>query len=140
MSSASNDKKEKEDTQKVEESKNNEEQTEMKLEEPSNPEQSSPKEEANPPKATTIEEPEKVNQIEESKVNDVKPEIPKKITKRDPPLKITDEILKRRIEFAKKISPLTYMTKNQKKKEIKMTEEEKEKIHANSFFRYCQTH
>lgn len=31
------------------------------------------------------------------------------------------------MEYSQQISPLKYMTKNQKKKEMKMTEEEKEK-------------
>ena len=43
-------------------------------------------------------------------------------------MKITNELVKSRFEFAKKISSLTYMNKNQRKKEITMTEEEKEKI------------
>ena len=42
-------------------------------------------------------------------------------------MKITNELVKRRFEFAKKLLPLTYMSKIQKKKEIKMTGEEKEK-------------
>ena len=128
--STNNDKKEKEkeDTLKVEESKNNEEQTEIKPEEPTNPEQVPSKEEVIPPKQITPEETEKVQEVEESKENNAIPQnIPKKNIKRETPLKITDELVKRRFEFAKKISPLTYMSKNQKKKEIKMTEEEKEK-------------
>ena len=126
--STNNDKKEKEDTAKVEESKNNEEQTEVKPEEPTNPEQVQPKEEVEPPKEITPEETEKVKEIEESKQNEVIPQsTAKKNLKKNEPLKITNELVKRRFEFAKKISPLTYMSKNQKKKEIKMTEEEKEK-------------
>ena len=62
----------------------------------------------------------KVNVIEESKT-----EIKK--VKHNPPLKITDPILKTRLEYSKLISPLRFMTKTQKKKEMKMTEEEKEK-------------
>ena len=58
--------------------------------------------------------------IEESKT-----EI-KKI-KHEVPLKITDPVLKTRLEYSKLISPLRFMTKTQKKKEMKMTEEEKEK-------------
>ena len=61
-----------------------------------------------------------INQIEESKAEEKK-------VKRDPPLKITNPILKNRLEYSKLVSPLRFMTKTQKKKEMKMTEEEKEK-------------
>lgn len=66
--------------------------------------------------------------IENSKEPDPSPSsqplnIPKK--HRDP-LKITDHILKKRIEYAESISPLKGMTRSEKKKEIKMPEEEKE--------------
>ena len=50
-----------------------------------------------------------------------------KKVKHEVPLKITDPVLKTRLEYSKLISPLRFMTKTQKKKEMKMTEEEKEK-------------
>ena len=57
-------------------------------------------------------------------------------------MKITNELVKSRFEFAKKISSLTYMNKNQRKKEITMTEEEKEKIrkffYMNFKIKFCQ--
>ena len=58
--------------------------------------------------------------IEESKNDTKKP-------KRDPPLKITNPILKARMQYSDLISPLRYKTNTQKKNEMKMTEEEKEK-------------
>ena len=42
------------------------------------------------------------------------------------PLKITDQTMVHRMKYAASISPLRGMTKTQKKKELKMTEEEKE--------------
>lgn len=126
--STNNDKKEKEETIKNEESKNNDEQIEVKPEEPTNPEQTIPKEEIPPPKPMSVEESKKEKEIEESKEDIKIPQnVPKKNIKKGEPIKITNELVKRRYEFSKKISPLTYMSKNQKKKEIKMTEEEKEK-------------
>ena len=126
--STNNDKKEKEETIKNEESKNNDDQIEVKPEEPTNPEQTIPKEEIPPPKPMSVEESKKEKEIEESKEDIKIPQnVPKKNIKKGEPIKITNELVKRRYEFSKKISPLTYMSKNQKKKEIKMTEEEKEK-------------
>ena len=45
--------------------------------------------------------------------------------KKNEPLKITNELVKHHFEFAKDKKSLTYMSKNQRKKGIKMTEEEK---------------
>ena len=42
------------------------------------------------------------------------------------PLKITDKSMIQRMKYAESVSPLRGMTRTQKKKEIKMTEEEKE--------------
>ena len=58
--------------------------------------------------------------IEESKNDQKKP-------KRDAPLKITNPNLKARLQYSDLISPLRYKTNTQKKNEMKMTEEEKEK-------------
>ena len=58
--------------------------------------------------------------IEESKNDQKKP-------KRDAPLKITNPNLKARFQYSELISPLRYKTNTQKKNEMKMTEEEKEK-------------
>ena len=124
--SNNNDKKEEEESIKVEEAKNNEEPTEIKPEEQNNQEKEIPKEEPIPEIQSTeknIEEKE-----EESKVDkDIPQSTEKKIIKRETPLKITNEFVKRKYDYSKKISPITYMSKNQKKKELKMTEEEKEK-------------
>jgi len=110
---------------KEEESKNNEEANEIKPEEQVVPEQPIPQEE---PKEVEVEEPKKIPEIEESKVNiDIPENTPQKKFKRDAPLKITNNLVKARREYSQQISPLKYMTKNQKKKEMKMTEEEKEK-------------
>lgn len=110
---------------KEEESKNNEEANEIKPEEQVVPEQPIPQEE---PKEVEVEEPKIIPEIEESKVNNDIPEnTPQKKFKRDAPLKITNNLVKARMEYSQQISPLKYMTKNQKKKEMKMTEEEKEK-------------
>ena len=110
---------------KEEESKNNEEANEIKPEEQVVPEQPIPQEE---PKEVEVEEPKKIPEIEESKVNNDIPEnTPQKKFKRDSPLKITNNLVKARRDYSQQISPLKYMTKNQKKKEMKMTEEEKEK-------------
>ena len=126
--STNTDKKEKEESAKIEESKNNEEPTEIKQEEQISQEQIISKEESNPEKQPTIEIQKNLPEIEESKDNEIIPEkIEKKTFKRETPLKITNDLVKKRFDYAKKISPITYMTKNQKKKEIKMTEEEKEK-------------
>ncbi len=126
--STNNDKKEKEETIKNEESKNNDEQIEAKPEEQTNLEQTVQKEEIPPPKPMSVEESKKEKEIEETKEDIKIPQnIPKKNIKKGEPIKLTNELVKRRFEFSKKISPLTYMSKNQKKKEIKMTEEEKEK-------------
>ena len=120
------DKKENEESIKIEEYKNNEENNEIKPEEQNIKDPIIEKEEIIEEKENEIEKPKLIPEVEESKIDN--PEIiPKKIIKRNPPLKITDEIVKRRFDYAKKISPLTYMSKNQKKKELKMTEEEKEK-------------
>ena len=64
---------------------------------------------------------------EENKVNENVPIVKEISKKRDRPLNITDNKLLARLEYSQKISPLKFMTKNQKKKELKMTEEEKEK-------------
>ena len=122
------DKKENEESSKIEESKNNEENNEIKVEEQNIKEPINEKEEINEEKENEneIEKPKIIPEVEESKTDD-KQIIPKTKIKRNAPLKITEENVKRRFDYAKKISPLTYMSKNQKKKEIKMTEEEKEK-------------
>ena len=121
------DKKEKEESMKVEESKNNEEPLEIKPEEQNNEEQIIPKEELNPEKQYEIDPPKIIEEVEESKADNEPPQnIVKKVVKRDVPLKITNDLVKRRFDYSKKISPITYMSK-QKKKEFKMTEEEKEK-------------
>ena len=126
MSKNNDVKKEEEPIQvKEEESKNNEEANEIKPEEQVVPEQPIPQEE---PKEVEVEEPKIIPEIEESKVNNDIPEnTPQKKFKRDAPLKITNNLVKARMEYSQQISPLKYMTKNQKKKEMKMTEEEKEK-------------
>ena len=126
MSKNNDVKKEEEPIQvKEEESKNNEEPNEIKPEEQVVPEQPIPQEE---PKEVEVEEPKIIPEIEESKVNNDIPEnTPQKKFKRDAPLKITNNLVKARMEYSQQISPLKYMTKNQKKKEMKMTEEEKEK-------------
>ena len=126
MSKNNDIKKEEEPIQvKEEESKNNEEANEIKPEEQVVPEQPIPQEE---PKEVEVEEPKIIPEIEESKVNNDIPEnTPQKKFKRDAPLKITNNLVKARMEYSQQISPLKYMTKNQKKKEMKMTEEEKEK-------------
>ena len=127
--STNNDKKEKEESIKIEESKNNEEPIEIKQEEQINQEQilQNEKEEPNIENQPSIESKKNIQKIEESKTDKNTSPIIQKNIKRNGPLKITDELIKRRIDYAKKVSPLTYMSKNQKKKEIKMTEEEKEK-------------
>jgi hypothetical protein len=126
--STNTDKKEKEESAKIEESKNNEEPTEIKQEEQINQEQIISKEESNPEKQSIIEIQKNLPEIEESKEKEMVPEkIEKKTFKKETPLKITNDLVKKRYDYSKKISPITYMTKNQKKKEIKMTEEEKEK-------------
>jgi len=123
--SKNNDVKKEEEPIQVEESKNNEEPNEIKQEEPVVPEEPIPQEE---PKEVEVEEPKKIPEVEESKVNNDIPEnTPQKKFKRDAPLKITNNLVKARMEYSQQISPLKYMTKNQKKKEMKMTEEEKEK-------------
>ena len=126
MSKNNDVKKEEEPIQvKEEESKNNEEANEIKPEEQVVPEQPIPQEE---PKEVEVEEPKIIPEIEESKVNNDIPEnTPQKKFKRDAPLKITNNLVKARMEYSQQISTLKYMTKNQKKKEMKMTEEEKEK-------------
>ena len=118
-------KKEPENQIPIEESKTNEEQKEIKVEEQPILEQiNEPKEEQK------IEEPipeEEVKSRRRKKniKEEEKTEVKQK--KREAPLKITDPILKTRLEYSKLISPLRFMTKTQKKKEMKMTEEEKEK-------------
>ena len=62
------------------------------------------------------------NQIEESK-NKIESE--REPVKRNA-LHLTDKYLLKRIDYDKQISPLRGLTKSQKKKELKMTEEEKE--------------
>ena len=126
MSKNNDVKKEEEPIQvKEEESKNNEEANEIKPEEQVVPEQPIPQEE---PKEVEVEEPKIIPEIEESKVNNDIPEnTPQKKFKRDAPLKITNNLVKARMEYSQQISPLKYMTKNQKKKEMKMTKAEKEK-------------
>jgi hypothetical protein len=127
--SKNNDVKKEEEPIQVEESKNNEEPNEIKQEEPVVPEEPIPQEE---PKEVEVEEPKKIPEVEESKVNNDIPEnTPQKKFKRDAPLKITNNLVKARMEYSQQISPLKYMTKNQKKKEMKMTEEEKEKKQKN---------
>ena len=107
---------------KIDESNPNPEPTEIKPEVPKILESNIPQE--NEP---IIEQKEEEKQkrrkkkgAEESKEQPIK-------KKRDAPLKITDPMLKSRLEYSQKISPLRFMTKTQKKNEMKMTEEEKEK-------------
>ena len=107
---------------KIEESNPNPETVEIKPEpvqiiEPNNPEEQEPIIEQ---KEEETQKRRKKKNIEESKEQQVQ-------KKRDPPLKITDVNLKTRLEYSQKISPLRFMTKTQKKNEMKMTEEEKEK-------------
>ncbi len=117
-------KKEPESPTKVEESKPNEDNPEINIEEQHIVEEiNEPKEEVKveePIPEETNAKKKKKNVIEESKTD-------LKKVKRDAPLKITNQILKTRLEYSKLISPLRFMTKTQKKKEMKMTEEEKEK-------------
>jgi len=117
-------KKEPESPTKVEESKPNEDNPEINIEEQHIVEEiNEPKEEVKveePIPEETNTKKKKKNVIEESKTD-------LKKVKRDAPLKITNQILKTRLEYSKLISPLRFMTKTQKKKEMKMTEEEKEK-------------
>jgi len=123
--SSNKESKEPETSIKVEESKTNEIPTEIKAEEPKIIE------EINEPKAELIieENPTKEEPIQKKRKKVLKEEskLEEKKIKRDAPLKITDPILKTRLEYSKLISPLRFMTKTQKKKEMKMTEEEKEK-------------
>ena len=124
--SKNNDVKKEEEPIQVEESKNNEEPNEIKPEEQEVQEQPIPQEE--PKEEVVEEEQKKIPEIEESKVNNEIPQnTPQKKFKRDAPLKITNNLVKARMEYSQQISPLKFMTKNQKKKEMKMTEEEKEK-------------
>ena len=117
--------KEPETSIKVEESKPSEVQPEIKTEEPKIIEEiNEPKVEPIIEESPTKEEP---NQKKRKKVLIEESKLVEKKIKRNPPLKITDPILKTRLEYSKLISPLRFMTKTQKKKEMKMTEEEKEK-------------
>ena len=125
--SSNNDKKEKEESIKVEESKNNEEPTEIKPEDQNIQEKEIPKEEPIPEIQETqknIQEVQEESKVEEKDIPQI---TEKKILKRESPLKFTNELVRRKFDYSKKISPITYMNKNQKKKELKMTEEEKEK-------------
>ena len=118
-------KKDPESPTKVEESKANEENPEIKVEEQHIIEEiNEPKEEVK------IEEPipEETKQKKKKKnviIEEAKTDLKK--VKHNAPLKITNEKLLNRLEYSKLISPLRFMTKTQKKKEMKMTEEEKEK-------------
>ena len=119
-------KKEQEIPIKVEEQKANEENPEIKTEEQNIIEEiNETKEEGK------IEEPlpeeEKPKKKRKKNLLEEKSKAELKKPKRDPPLKITNPALKTRLEYSKLISPLRFMTKTQKKKEMKMTEEEKEK-------------
>ena len=101
--STNTDKKEKEESAKIEESKNNEEPTEIKQEEQINQEQIISKEESNPEKQPTIEIQKNLPEIEESKENEIIPEkIEKKTFKRETPLKITNDLVKKRFDYAKR--------------------------------------
>ena len=118
-------KKEGENPINIEESKNIEEQPEIKVEineqiEENKKPQIEPIIEKPLEERPNSKKKKNINQIEESKAEEKK-------VKRDPPLKITNPILKNRLEYSKLVSPLRFMTKTQKKKEMKMTEEEKEK-------------
>ena len=107
---------------KIDESNPNPEPTEIKPEVPKILESNIPQE-----KEPIIEQKEEEKQkrrkkkgAEESKEQPIK-------KKRDAPLKITDPMLKAGLEYSQKRSPLRFMTRTQKKNEMKMTEEEKEK-------------
>ena len=117
-------KKEPESPTKIEEAKENLDNPEIKVEEHNILEEvPEPKEAQNIEQKT--EEEKKPKKKKKNVVEESKTEI-KKI-KHEVPLKITDPVLKTRLEYSKLISPLRFMTKTQKKKEMKMTEEEKEK-------------
>ena len=122
---STNTEKEIKSNEKMEEVKNNEE-----IEEPRSSEHIYSKIESFPTNFLSKEQLSSTKKKDEETKIDIPPkEITSKKTpvKKTPPLKITDEKLLKKIEYANKISPLTYMTKGQKKKEMKMTEEEKEK-------------
>ena len=119
------DKKDKEESNKFEETKNDEEQMEINPEKKNSPEQMVFKEEFNPEKEFNT--PKIMEEKEESKIDKEFPQIIDKKIKREVPIKITNDLVRRKFDYSKKISPITYMSKNQKKKELKMTEEEKEK-------------
>ena len=119
-------KKEPENIAKIDESNPIEQSPEIKIEDPNPIEENKPLTQ-NP--EIIIEE----NQVQERPKSKKKKKIieeskndTKKI-KRDAPLKITNPILKARMQYSDLISPLRYKTNTQKKNEMKMTEEEKEK-------------
>ena len=118
---SNNDKKEKE------ESKINEEPMEIKQEEVINKEEIIPQEEIIPENKPIIESDKIIPEVEESKINQEIPQNSEKNIKKEMSLKLTNDLVKKRYDYAKKISPITYMNKNNKKREFKMTEEEKEK-------------
>ena len=117
-------KKEPESPTKIEEPKENLDNPEIKVEEHNILEEvPEPKEAQNIEQKT--EEEKKPKKKKKNVVEESKTEVKK--VKHEAPLKITDPVLKTRLEYSKLISPLRFMTKTQKKKEMKMTEEEKEK-------------
>jgi len=119
-------KKEQEIPIKVEESKANEKNPEIKTEEQNIIEEiNETKEEGKIEEPIPEEEKPKKKRKKNLLEEESKAELKK--PKRDAPLKITNPALKTRLEYSKLISPLRFMTKTQKKKEMKMTEEEKEK-------------
>ena len=97
--STNNDKKEKEESIKIEESKNNEEPIEIKQEEQINQEQilQNEKEEPNIENQPSIESKKNIQKIEESKTDKNTSPIIQKNIKRNGPLKITDELIKNAI-------------------------------------------
>ena len=119
-------KKEPENIQKIDEPNPVEQSPEIKLDEQKKIEENKPQ---NQNAEIIVEE----NQIEERPRSKKKKKIieesknDQKKPKRDAPLKITNPNLKARLQYSDLISPLRYKTNTQKKNEMKMTEEEKEK-------------